>query len=207
MSGYNFNPVESCAAKTCKQSGGEESREPPKTPCLLTTALLVPVAWPVINPHRARKPGMKGTSSQALYPSSDLFLAHFSFVSFLWGLERLYKTGSKVCQHPSAHPKGSWGHWRQCYRDTGGNRNGPGRPQDGMCWHALVHPHPSFQIRHKVPTQAVCATQHSKPPFIFLDLWKVLKDCSGILLRRGGSCHMSWFSGSWILTLREQPGA
>ena len=137
MSGYNFNPVESCAAKTCKQSGGEESREPPKTPCLLTTALLVPVAWPVINPHRARKPGMKGTSSQALYPSSDLFLAHFSFVSFLWGLERLYKTGSKVCQHPSAHPKGSWGHWRQCYRDTGGNRNGPGRPQDGMCWHRI----------------------------------------------------------------------
>ena len=44
MSGYSFNPVESCAAKTCKQSGREEGREPPETPCLLTTALLVPVA-------------------------------------------------------------------------------------------------------------------------------------------------------------------
>lgn len=83
MSGCSFNRVESCAAKTCKQSGGKEGREPPETPCLLTTASLVPVAWLVINPHRARKPGTKGTSSQALYPCSDLLLAHFSFVSFL----------------------------------------------------------------------------------------------------------------------------
>lgn len=38
----NFNPVESCAAKTCKQSGGEEGREPNKTPCLLTAACCTP---------------------------------------------------------------------------------------------------------------------------------------------------------------------
>ena len=43
-SGYSFNRVESCSAKTCKQSGGKEGREPPETPCLLTTASLVPVA-------------------------------------------------------------------------------------------------------------------------------------------------------------------
>ena len=79
-----LNPV--LPKHASSQVGGKEGREPPETPCLLTTASLVPVAWLVINPHRARKPGTKGTSSQALYPSSDLVLAHFSFMSFLWGL-------------------------------------------------------------------------------------------------------------------------
>lgn len=114
--------------KRASSAGGEEGQEPPATLSLLTIALPVPVAWTVISPHRARKPGMKGISLWAPYPCSDLFLVLFSFLSSLWGFERLRKTASKVHRHPLACPRGSWGHSRLLWGD---------RQKSKQTWHPL----------------------------------------------------------------------
>lgn len=42
--------------------------------------------------------------------------------------------------------------------------------------------------------QAMCAIHNILSSFIFLDLWKILKECFMIPLGRQGTCHMSSFS-------------